>query len=364
MSNKLPAWLDIVVLPLCNILLAFIVAGLVVAMVGENPLLALKWMIYGAFGYSEGLGYTLYYTTNFIFTGLAVAVAFQAKLFNIGGEGQAYIGGLGVGLVCLTFDSWLPAWMILPLAMLVGPLFGAAWAFIPGYLQATRGSHIVITTIMFNFIASALMVYLLVNVLIQPGSMSPESRYFAESVGLWKMHELFAAFGIEIARSPLNLAFLLALLCSFGVYLLIWRTSLGYEIRTFGLSPAAASYAGISQRRITIICLCISGGLAGLLGVNEIIGVHQRLLLDFTAGAGFTGIAVALMGRNHPFGILLAALLFGALTQGGADLAFEMPKLNRDIVVVLQGLIILFSGALAYMLYPLANKLYSRLQQR
>ena len=360
MSNKLPIWLDIVVLPLVNILLAFLVAAVVVAMVGENPLEALKWMVYGAFGYSEALGYTLYYSTNFIFTGLAVAVAFQARLFNIGGEGQAYIGGLGVGLVCLTLDSWLPAWLILPLALVASAGFGAAWAFIPGYLQATRGSHIVITTIMFNFIASALMVYLLVNVLIQPGSMSPESRYFADGVGLWKMDEFLAFFGFDIAGSPLNVSFFLALLCAFGVYLLIWRTTLGYEIRTFGLSPSAARYAGISHKNTTIICVCISGALAGMLGINEITGVNQRLLLDFTAGAGFTGIAVALMGRNHPFGILLAALLFGALTQGGADLAFEMPKLNRDIVVVLQGLIILFSGALAYMFHPLAEKLYLR----
>ena len=360
--SKLPPWIDIVVLPCVNILLAFVVAGLVVAIIGENPIEALRWMIYGAFGYGEALGYTLYYTTNFIFTGLAVAVAFQARLFNIGGEGQAYIGGLGVGLACLLFDSWLPAPLLIPLAIVAGAAFGAAWAFIPGYLQATRGSHIVITTIMFNFIASALMVYLLVNVLIQPGSMSPESRYFAESVGLWKMQEILSFFGISSARSPLNLSFVLALLCALGVYLLIWRTTLGYEIRTFGHSPDAARYAGISQQRITVICLCISGGLAGMLGVNEILGVNQRLLLDFTAGAGFTGIAVALMGRNHPFGILLAALLFGALTQGGADLAFEMPKINRDIVVVLQGLIILFSGALAYMLHPLAERLYARYQ--
>ena len=147
--------------------------------------------------------------------------------------------------------------------------------------------------------------------------------------------------------------FFLALLCALGVYVLIWRTTLGYEIRCFGHSPQAALYAGMSGVRLTVISLCISGALAGMLEVNEVLGVNRRLILDFTAGAGFTGIAVALMGRNHPFGILLASLLFGAIAQGGADLAFEMPKLNRDIVVVIQGLVILFSGALAYLFYPL-----------
>ncbi len=133
-------------------------------------------MIYGAFGFDEAIGYTLYYTTNFVFTGLAVAVAFHAGMFNIGGEGQAYIGGLGVGLVALSLDGALAQILIIPLAMIMAAVFGAAWAFIPAYLQAHRGSHIVITTIMFNFLASALMVYLLVNVMIKPGQMSPESR--------------------------------------------------------------------------------------------------------------------------------------------------------------------------------------------
>ena len=168
-QTPLPCWVDIVLIPLANVTLAFLVAGLIVLAIGENPLLAIRVMIAGALGDSEGVGYTLYYATNFIFTGLAVALAFHAGLFNIGGEGQAYIGGLGVGLVLLAGGRYLSFSVLLPLAVLAGAGFGAAWALVPAYLQAYRGSHIVITTIMFNFLAAALMVYLMVNVLIAPG---------------------------------------------------------------------------------------------------------------------------------------------------------------------------------------------------
>ncbi|MDO9306737.1 MAG: ABC transporter permease, partial [Mesorhizobium sp.] len=178
---KLPGWADYGLIPLINLIVAFIVAGLVVLLVGENPFRAAVILVDGAFGSGTGLAYTLYYATNFIFTGLAVAVAFHGGLFNIGGEGQAYIAGLGVGVVCLAFDHVLPWWLTFPIAILGAAAVGALWALIPAYLQARRGSHIVITTIMFNFVASALMVYLMVNVLIAPGSMTPQSRTFAPS---------------------------------------------------------------------------------------------------------------------------------------------------------------------------------------
>ena len=165
--NHMPKWADVALVPLLNLVLAFVVSGLVVLYIGENPIEALQIMIRGAVGSAYGWGYTLFYATNFIFTGLAVAVAFHARLFNIGGEGQAALGGLGVALVCLAVP-W-PHWSLaLPAAIVGGAVFGAAWAAIPAYLQARRGSHIVITTIMFNFIASALLVYLLVNVLKTP----------------------------------------------------------------------------------------------------------------------------------------------------------------------------------------------------
>lgn len=361
--RETPAWVGNVVVPVVNICLAFAVSGFIIVIIGEDPWQAMQLLAWGAFGTQEAVGYTLYYTTNLIFTGLAVAVAFHAGLFNIGAEGQAYIGGLGVALVCLAGDGALPAWVIVPLCMAAAALFGAAWALLPGYLQATRGSHIVITTIMFNFIASALMVYLLVNVLINPGQMAPETRTFAEVAWMPFLHELAAPLGMDLARSPLNLSIVLALACCAAVWAFIWRTRWGYAIRTVGRNEAAAVYAGISPKRVVVLAMTVSGGLAGLVALNEILGVQHRLLIDFVAGYGFTGIAVALMGRNHPVGIVLAALLFGALYQGGAELAFEIPTITREMVVVIQGLVILFCGALEFMVKPRVEGLYRRVQR-
>lgn len=360
-AQALPRWVDIGLIPLVNIALALFVSGLIIWMIGESPFDALSVMITGAFGYDEAIGYTLYYTTNFIFTGLAVAMAFHASLFNIGGEGQAYIGGLGVGLLLLALDSSLPLLVLAPLAILASAGFGAAWAVVPAYLQAYRGSHIVITTIMFNFIAASLMVYIMVNVLIAPGSMSPESRHFVESAYLPSMVTMAGWFGIETVETPLNISFVWALICAFLVWVYIWHTRWGYELRTAGFSEKAATYAGVNPKRVIIVTMAISGGLAGFVGLNEIMGVHHKLLLNFTAGYGFAGIAVSLMGRNHPVGIIFAALLFGILYQGGAELAFEIPTISRDMIVVIQGLVILFSGALSYMCRPWVEAAYRAL---
>jgi simple sugar transport system permease protein len=163
-------------------------------------------------------------------------------------------------------------------------------------------------------------------------------------------------------QTPLNLSFVWALICCVGVWAYLWRSRGGYELRATGLSPKAAQYAGIKPDRIIIEAMLISGALAGFLGLNEILGYHRQLLLDFVAGAGFTGIAVALMGRNHPVGVVLASILFGALFQGGSELAFEIPKVTRDTIVVMQGLVILFSGALAYMNRPLVERVWRLFQ--
>jgi general nucleoside transport system permease protein len=355
----LPRWADIVVIPIANVALAFLAAGVLVLIIGENPVKAVRIMIVGALGDSEGIGYTLYYTTNYIFTGLAVAVAFHAGLFNIGGEGQSYLGGLGVGVVLLALDHTFAWPVLLPLAILAAALFGAAWAFIPAWLQAYRGSHIVITTIMFNFLAAALMVYLMVNVLIAPHDMSPESREFAPTAWLPRIHTLLAEIGIATARSPLNLSFFLAVGACGVVWAYLWHTPWGYELRTVGQSERAAIYAGIKPGRVIIVAMLISGALAGFVGVNEIMGVQHRLLLNFNLGYGFTGIAVALMGRNHPIGIVLASLLFGILSQGGAELAFEIPAITPEMIIVIQGLIILFSGALANFSRPFFERLFA-----
>ncbi len=352
-------WLEALVLPLANLVLALLLSGLIIRLIGESPLAAFRLMLSGAFGSQEALGYTLYYATNFIFTGLAVAVAFHAGLFNIGAEGQAYIGGLGAGLVCLGLGS-LPFWLVAPLAIVAAALFGAGWALVPAWLQARRGSHIVITTIMFNFLASALMTWLLVNILIKPGQQSPETREFAPGTWLPSAHDLLARIGLSFAPSPLNLAFALAIAASALVWLVIWRTRWGYALRVAGKNAAAARYAGISPARVTIAAMLLSGALAGGLGLNELMGAEHRILLDFPGGAGFVGIAVALMGRNNPVGIVISAILFGALYQGGSELSFDMPHVNRDTVVVIQGLVILFCGALENVLKRPLSRLWSR----
>ena len=354
---EMPRWATALAIPALNLTAAFLMSGLVLLVIGEDPVDAVRILFRGAFGYGEGVGYTLFYTTNFIFTGLAFAVAFHAGLFNIGAEGQGYLGGLGVALVCLHLD-FLPTALLIPLAIAAAALFGAAWAFVPGWLQARRGSHVVITTIMFNFLAASLMVYLLVNRLSPPDSMQPETRTFADSARLPFLHEAFGAMDIGIAVSPANLSFVWALICCLLVWLLVWHTKTGYELRTAGTNPVAAVYAGISAQRITVLAMMLSGALAGFMALNEIMGAQHRLILEFTAGYGFVGIAVALMGRSHPAGIVLAALLFGALYQGGAELAFEKPNITRDMVVVIQGLVIFFAGALEHLFRPWLARLF------
>ncbi len=363
-SLPLPGWITYGLIPLINLVLAFFFSGLVVWFIGENPFDALALMLEGALGSGEGIGFTLYYATNFIFTGLSVAVAIHAGLFNIGSEGQAYIGGLGAALVSLALDRYVPWYVTMPFAIAGAAIFGAAWAFIPAFLQAKRGSHIVITTIMFNFIGAALMVYLLVNVLIVPGKMAPETRTFLEGGQLPKLDWLMALFGLKLGPAPFNVSFLIALAMCLVVWLLVWRTKLGYEMRTLGISPTAAVYAGIPYSRTVIIAMLISGGLAGMMALNPVLGASARLQVEFVGGAGFVGIAVSLMGRNHPAGIILAAILFGILYQGGDWVSFEMPNITREMIVVIQGLVILFAGALEYMCRPALARLYYSMAKR
>ncbi|MCI2394965.1 ABC transporter permease [Aliiroseovarius sediminis] len=361
--DKMPKWADVALIPFLNLLIAFVLSGLVILAIGENPIKALQMMISGALGSSYGWGYTLYYATNFIFTGLAVSIAFKAAMFNIGGEGQAMIGGLGVALVCLyiPFPHWSVALLV---AMAGGAIFGAAWAIIPAYLQARRGSHVVITTIMFNFIAASVLNYMLVNVLRVKGSMDPASGRFPETTHLPTLHDILAPLGISFSRAaPVNVSLFIALIACVVVYLLLWRSRLGYEIRAFGLSPDASVYAGISPFKIIMIAMILSGGLSGMMSINNTMGEAERLVLNSVEGAGFIGIAVALMGRNHPFGVLLAALLFGFLYQGGSELSL-WTKIPRELVIVIQALVILFTGALDNMVRGPVERIFINYAKR
>lgn len=356
--NELPRWAEVVLVPLISLLLAFFLSALVILAIGENPIDALKTMVQGALGSTYGWGYTLYYATNFIFTGLAVAIAFHARLFNIGGEGQATLGGLGVALVCL-YIPW-PHWTLALIGASLGAaLFGAAWAVIPAYLQAKRGSHVVITTIMFNFIAAALLNYLLIGALKPAGSMEPATAKFADGTHLPSFQDLFSsADNILFRGAPANVSFFIAVLACIAVWLLIWHTRIGYAIRAFGHSDSAARYAGISPTKIIMISMMISGALAGMMAINNVMGEAERLILGSVEGAGFIGIAVALMGRNHPFGIFIAAILFGFLYQGGAELAL-WTSIPRELIVVIQALVILFTGALDNMVRMPLQKVFS-----
>ncbi|MGH1355750.1 MAG: ABC transporter permease [Thalassovita sp.] len=361
--EKMPKWADVILIPAISLLLAAALSALVILAIGEDPVAAVKLMVQGALGSTYGWGYTLYYATNFMLTGLAVMVAFHAGLFNIGGEGQAMLGGLGVAIVCL-YVPW-PHWTIaIIFAMIGAAVFGAIWAAIPAYLQAKRGSHIVITTIMFNFIAAALLNYALVNVMRPKGAMDPASARFPEAVHLPTLHELLLPLGINFSKAgPANVSLLIALVACVLVWVLIWRTRLGNQIRTFGKSETGARYAGISATKITIVAMLISGALAGLMSVNTTMGESERLILNATEGAGFIGIAVALMGRNHPFGVFLAAILFGFLYQGGAELAL-WTSIPREMIVVIQALVILFTGALDNMVRMPLEKLFLSLRRK
>jgi len=355
--DRMPAWADAVLVPLISIVLAAILSALVILGIGEDPVAAVKLMVTGALGSTYGWGYTLYYATNFLFTGLAFAVASHAGLFNIGSEGQAMIGGLGVALVCLALP-W-PHWALaLPAAIAGAAVFGALWALIPAWLQAKRGSHIVITTIMFNFIAAAVLNYMLVNILRPAGSMDPATAKFPAGAHLPTLHDLLAPLGINFSKAaPANVSLLVAIAACLLVWMLIWRTRLGYEIRALGHSETASRYAGIPPVRIIVIAMLISGALSGCMAINNVMGEAERLILNATEGAGFIGIAVALMGRNHPLGVFLAAILFGVLFQGGAELAL-WTAIPRELIVVIQALVILFTGALDNMVRMPLERLF------
>jgi ABC-type uncharacterized transport system permease subunit len=343
--TALPRWADVVLLPVLNVALAFLIGGLIVLAVGQNPIEAVGIMLYGAFGYGSGFGYTLYYTTDFIFAGLAVSLAYHAGLFNIGPEGQAYVGGLGVILIGLALNGTHWA-IVFPLMIISGALFGAAWAFIPGYLQAKRGSHVVITTILFNFIAASMMGYIISRLLKPAGVSSDES---APLDAITRVPQL-RSFTELFRNSPVNLTFILAIAALIFVYWLIWRTKFGYAVRALGNNPVAANYAGISNQKMIMIIMAMAGAFAAMVAVNNVGGVQGRLILNFVNGAGFVGIAVAFMGRGHPVGVGLSALLFGILYQGGQELAFQMPGITREMIITIQALVILFTGAMGDML--------------
>jgi simple sugar transport system permease protein len=272
--------------------------------------------------------------TPYIFAGLAVAVGFRCGLFNIGAEGQLYIGAICSAFVGYSLHG-LPAIIHVPLALLAGALGGAAWAFVPAILKAKVGAHEVINTIMMNYIAFRLSEWLLTGPMKRPDSANPVSPTIEASAMLPRFFPDPIRF---------HLGFFIALAMAALVYWLLFRTTLGFEVRTVGASPNAARYSGMSITRNFIIALCFSGALAGLAGANEVLGVNHNLALAFSSGYGFDSIALALLGKSHPFGVVLAALLFGTLSSGGTRMQ-NIAKIPVDIISVVQALVIAFVAA-------------------
>jgi ABC-type uncharacterized transport system permease subunit len=309
---------------------------LVTTIAGENPAHVLKVLAKSAFGSPYDIGMTLFYATPMIFTGLSVAIAFHSGLFNIGAEGQLTFGALATAAV----GALIPTcpWPLAPvLACLAGFAGGALWGAIPGWLRAKRGSHEVINTIMLNFVAAGLASYVTLYLLKNPETQNPETM----PVGAGYMLKRFALFG----EAPFSSAFFIALVAAFLVWLLLWRTVLGYELRAVGQNESAARAAGINASRARIIAMTLAGGLAGLVGLGEVLGNAGKFKLGFSPDFGFIGIAVALLGRNKPLGIVFAAILFGALHKGTADLDFETEHVTRDLSLILQALVILSVSA-------------------
>jgi len=322
--------------PILSVALGLILGLCVTWIAGEKPWRVFMILTNGAFGSIEHLGWTLFYTTPLVFTGLSVAIAFHAGMFNIGAEGQLTMGALATAAIGALLSN-LP-WPIAPLlGLCAAVLGGAVWGAIPGWLRARRGSHEVINTIMLNFIAAGIASYVTLYLLKNPASQNPETRPIGSG---YIIHHL-ETFG----DAPVSTALILAIFTAFLVWLLLWRTPLGYEIRAVGQSEPAARAAGINPGRIRIIALSAAGALAGLVAVGEVLGNAHKFKVEFSPDYGFIGIAVALLGRNHPAGILAAALLFGALHQGASELDLETDHVTRELSLILQALVILCVSA-------------------
>jgi len=341
------------IFPLAAVLAAFVAGSFLVLAVGDSPLATYQLLIGSAFTWPDGIGYTLFYATPLIFTGLAVSVAFRCGLLNIGAEGQLYVASFVTAWVGITFAG-LPALLLVPLCCLAAVLAGGVWGGIPGVLKARFGAHEVITTIMMNFIAIALASYFTQYHYKAPGDAILETVPIGPGAHIARLGKFVPGLP---ERIPLNLSFLLALVTCLLVYLFLWRTRWGYEIRATGASPAAAQYGGIATGRQIVLAMALSGALAGMVGINEVLGYRYRYYDSFSSGYGFTGIAVALLGRNHPVGVILAALLFGALLRGGLFVDIFTENVSKDLVMVLQGIIILFVAAEALFKGPFGRRI-------
>jgi len=320
--------------PLLGLALSLFLCTLLVLAIGESP--AILWDATKATLFTPfGLGYTLYYATPLIFTGLAVAVAGHCGLFNIGAEGQLYIGAMAIVIVATKVPE-IPFWLAIPLGALAGAAGAGLWGAIPGWLKAKRGSHEVIVTILMNFLAYCLVNYLVLYPFRNTEVQNPESLAIPRSFWIPSLQDTVGLF----AATPVNLTLGLAILAALATYFFLYRTTVGFELRVVGRNARAARFAGISPERNLILAFALSGALAGGVGVNEVMGLQHHLTEGFSPGYGFTGIAVALLARNHPIAVLVSALLFGAIHNGAREIEFLSEKITKELAFVLQGILI------------------------
>jgi ABC-type uncharacterized transport system permease subunit len=344
--DRLRSGLNSILVPVLAVFTALFVGGIIIAMVGGNPFDAYLGLFQGAFGSAKAWSETAVWATPYIFAGLAVGVAFKGGLFNIGAEGQLALGAvfsawIGYSLPnALGFD--LPAIIHIPLAVGFGMLAGGLWAAIPGALKAYMGGHEVINTIMMNYIALNLTSYLLNGAMKDPSPTNVIARTPAIAMSA-RIPPLMD--GLRV-----HWGFVLALVVAGLVWWILWKTKVGFEIRTVGANPDAARYAGMNVERIIVLTMAISGMLAGLAGSIEVTALNYRHELGFSMGYGFDAIAIALLGKTHPLGIVLASILFGGMRNGATRMQF-MTQIPTDVISVIQALVLLFVAADAIIRY-------------
>lgn len=338
--------LDAMLIPMLAILTAVVLGGIIIALVRGNPILAYYGLISGSFGSAKALSETAVWATPYIFGGLGVALAFKGGLFNIGAEGQLALGATFSALIGYALPLWLgveiPAIIHLPLAIIVGMAAGALWAAIVGFLKAYTGGHEVINSIMMNYIALNTISFLLNGPMKDrnPNNVIARTPLIAEGA---RMPPIFD--GLRI-----HWGFVFALLVAYLVWWMLNKTTFGFEIRTVGANPDAAKYAGINVKRTVILTMALSGMLAGLAGAIEVTGLNYRHELGFSIGYGFDAIAIALLGRSHPLGVVLASILFAAMRNGATRMQF-LTQMPVDLISMLQALILLFVAADAIIRY-------------
>lgn len=321
--------------PLLGLLAGLSIGLFFVLLAGDHPLHVLGVILNSAFGSRADLGLTLYYATPLIFTGLSVAVAFHAGLFNIGAEGQLNLAALVTAVAAISVPGLPP--IIAPFfALACGMIAGAIWGWIPGWLRTRRGSHEVINTIMLNFVSATIVSWAVTAFFQNPDVQNPETHLVPPAYFLRTWDPIAKFFG----DAPVSLAFPAALLVAVLVWIFLWRTPWGFELRASGSNEHAAETAGISVARTRQWAMALAGALAGMVALGEVLGGSGRFRLGFSPEYGFIGIAVALLARNHPIGIIFSALLFGALHKGAADLDIETEHVTRDLSLVIQALVI------------------------